>query len=489
MKFDKKKVHFVGIGGIGMSGLAKVLLTQNVEVTGSDISPSQITRELTQMGAAVAIGHDRANLPGDAELVVHSAAIKAHNVELREARKRGLPILKYAGLLGWLMEDYAGIAVSGTHGKSTTTAMIAYMMQQAGCAPSFVIGAKVPQLGASSSAGVGKYLVVEACEYDRSFHNLRPTAAVINNIEEDHLDYYGDLSEIVRSFKEFAGRVKPGGVLVANVDDPRVKDLASEVTCEVITVGRHNPADWQGQGLASERGCYRFEARHQGQELGMFALSIPGVHHVSNALAALAVCQWIGIDLEVARSSLAEFRGVERRFQLLGQPAGVAVMDDYAHHPTEIRCTLQAAREFFAGRRLWCVFQPHQHSRTRFLLADFARSFTHADEILLPDIYFVRDTAKEKTLISSRDLVSKLEERGCRARYLPSFDDIRECLVDELREGDVLVTMGAGDVWKVAHEMFQRLKGNHEAAGQPEGAHLNEGGRTCQSACLAPESR
>lgn len=488
MKFDKNKVHFVGIGGIGMSGLAKVLLTRKIQVSGSDICASSITQELTKMGAAVAIGHRSNNVPQDAELVICSAAIKPDNVELLEARRRGLPVLKYAQLLGKLMEDYAGIAVSGTHGKSTTTAMIAYIMQQAGYSPSFVIGARVPQLDASSGAGVGNYLVVEACEYDRSFHNLTPTVAVINNIEEDHLDYYRDLGEIARSFKDFAARVKAGGVLVANVDDPRVKEIASQASSRVITVGRHNPAHWQAHSLASERGCYSFKARLDGEELGIFRLRIPGVHHVSNALAAIASCYWTGVSLERARRALQEFQGVERRFQLLGEAAGVAIMDDYAHHPTEIRCTLQAAREFFPGRRLWCVFQPHQHSRTRFLLADFARSFTHADEILLPDIYFVRDSAKEKMLISSRDLVTKLEARGCRARYLPSFDDIRECLSEELQPGDVLVTMGAGDIWKVAHGMLQRLKGNHEVPGEPEGAHLNGGGRTCEGACLSAQS-
>ncbi len=487
MNFEGKNVHFIGIGGIGMSGLAKVLLMQGAHVTGSDICPSAVTGELTSLGAGVTIGHSPDNLSPVVELVVHSAAIKPDNPEYQKASRRGLAILKYAQLLGVLMADYVGIAVSGTHGKSTTTAMITYILKEAGYAPSFVIGARVPQLGAASSdAGAGEHLVAEACEYDRSFHNLSPTVAVINNIEEDHLDYYHNLDEIVESFKEFTLRIKPGGILVANLDDARVSAVAREAACDVITVGTHPGANWQAHSMTSQRGSYSFQVRKGSQELGAFSLSIPGVHHVSNALAALATCDWVGVELEEARFRLGQFAGTERRFQILGEVGGVTVVDDYAHHPTEIRCTLKAAREFFPGRKIWCVFQPHQHSRTRFLLSDFAHSFAQADEIVLADIYFVRDSLQEKTLISSRDLVREVTELGGHARYFPSFPDITDCLGQELEVGDVLVTMGAGDIWQVAYEMFQRLKGGHDLSSEPGGADLVGCRRSRSSAAVSP---
>jgi len=458
VEFSDKRVHLIGIGGIGMSGIASVLMRRGARVSGSDIRPGPRIHSLKAAGAEIEIGHRAENIAPDVVLVVVSAAIKPDNPELIEARRRGLKIAKYAQVLGWLMDEKKGIAISGTHGKSTTTALVAYILEQAGLSPTFVVGADIDALGGSSAVGDGEYFVAEACEYDRSFLHLNPFMAIINNIEADHLDYYRDLNEIVEAFGDFASKVKKEGLLLVNADDPLAMKAVRFCRAAIETFAVDKQADWQAGNLKSRQGRYEFEVSRQGEHLGKFSLSIPGAHNVANALGAIGLTYNLKLPQSVIKEALKDFRGARRRFEILGNSKGVIVVDDYGHHPTEVRLTLQAAREFFPVKRIFCVFQPHQHSRTRFLLEEFAVSFAEADFVLVPDIYFVRDSQAERLRVSSEDLVARLKEQGKEALYLPSFEEIRDHLLENLKPGDVLLTMGAGNVDEIAREILQRFE-------------------------------
>jgi len=463
MSWRDKQIYFIGIGGIGMSGIAKMLIAEHATVSGSDIRDSAKLEELRRLGATVILGHAAENVPRDVDQVVMTAAIKPNNEELREAHKRGIKVLKYAEMLGILMRQRKGIAVSGTHGKTTTTAMISSVLVRAGLDPTFVIGGDVEALGGSSRVGNGIWFVAEACEYDRSFHNLRPDIAVITSIEEDHLDYYRDLKEITQSFARFASLVPTDGVVIANNQDRNVRAAIEGLECDVQTYGIRVESDWMASEPAWDGSLSHFQAFYRGDMFGEFALQQSGVHNVLNALAAIAVCTRAGVSVDDIREGLASFQGVLRRFELIGEARGIVIIDDYAHHPTEIQVTLKAARERFDGRRIWCVFQPHQHSRTRFLLKDFARSFGSADRILVPDIYFVRDSEEDRTAVTSMDLVGEISNFGGDALYLADFDNIEEHLLENLVEGDVLITMGAGNVDEVARRVLARLSEQPQA--------------------------
>ncbi len=451
--FTNKRVHMIGVGGTGMRAAAAVLLRQGAVVSGSDRIASGATSRLAQAGATVHIGQKPENLPDAPDLVVISAAIKESNPELLEARRRGCPVIKYAELLGRFMRDRAGVAIAGTHGKSTTAAMTAFILKQALLDPTFVIGASVDQLGGGSGVGDGAHFVVEACEFDRSFLNLAPRLAAILNIEEDHLDCYASLDEIVEAFAAFASLVPADGIVVANREDRAAAAAVGSVGAGVESFGFEDGADWQAGRLEAERGCFAFDIIKQGACLGRARLSIPGRHHVGNALAATALAWHCGADGATITDALAAFRGARRRLTNRGQVRGIVVLDDYAHHPTEIQVTLRAARDFYQPQRMCVVFQPHQHSRTRFLLNDFARSFGLADVVVVPDIYFVRDSQAERDRIGAEDLVERIRANGGEAAFLPEFDQIVAYLTSQLRSGDLVITMGAGDVWKVADEL------------------------------------
>jgi UDP-N-acetylmuramate--alanine ligase len=454
-----RSIHFIGAGGCGMSGIAEFVLNEGGAVSGSDVKAGAATDRLARLGAAIRIGHEAGNIPHEADLVVHSAAVKDENPEMVEARRRGLPVLKYARFLGRLMDLRSGIAVAGTHGKSTTTAMVAYVLREAGLDPSFVIGADVPQLGGGSRVGAGPHLVVEACEYDRSFLCLSPQAAAVLNIEEDHLDYYRDLAEIRGAFADLAACVHPDGVLVINGADLGRREVVAKARSRVETFGVGGEWDWHAETLEADRGRFAFDVYRRGTFYGSMRLAIPGQHHVFNALAAVALCHWAGAPAGAIAGALARFEGAGRRMEVLGRAAGVTVVDDYAHHPTEIQATLKAARDRFGPGRLWVVFQPHQHSRTRFLLKDFAQALTVADKIIVPDIYFVRDSEQERQAVRSQDLVAEVLQLGADALYLADFDSSRRYLVESLGAGDVLMTMGAGDVWHLARPLLADLAG------------------------------
>ena len=458
--------HVIGIGGAGMSGLAEFVLNEGAAVSGSDMKPSEVTDRLARLGAAVFAGHAPAHVPPAADTVVASAAIKPDNPELLEARRRGLPVEKYAAFLGRLMSLRQGIAVSGCHGKSTTTAMVSYVLVGAGLDPSFVVGAHIPQLGGGSRAGAGPHFVAEACEYDRSFHNLCPHAACVLNIDDDHADTYpGGIPEIRAAFRTFALRVPPDGLVVVNGADADTRLAMEDLGRPVVTFGIGGDYDWRAENLEADQGRFAFDV-YRGR--GLYArvrLALAGRHNVLNALAAAALANWAGARAGQVADALAAFTGAARRMEVVGQARGVTVLDDYAHHPTEIAVTLIAARDRFRPRRLWVVFQPHQHSRTRFLLKDFALALAHADKTIVPDIYFVRDSENERQAIRSQDLVARLQALGRDALYMEPFDSIRRYLVESLAPGDLLLVMGAGDVWRLARPVLDDLAAGTERPG------------------------
>ncbi len=455
--YTGRQFHLIGIGGAGMRALGQMLLDRGAAVSGSDIGGGAPVKRLAEKGAAIFAGQRAENIPDPCDTVVYSAAIRDDNPELRAARSRGLEVIKYSQMLGRLMAERVGIAVAGTHGKSTTTAMVAYALTAAGADPSYVVGATVEQLGGPSGAGAGKHFVAEACEYDRSFLNLSPQHAAILNIEEDHLDCYRDIAAIVEAFRDFAGRVAPGGVLVANGEDANVTSAVRGAACEVQTFGFGEGCAWRAVDAGCERGRWSFDAAYNGRAMCRVSLQLAGRHNAANALAAAALLHHAGLTGSQIAEAMGSFIGTQRRMTLRGRAGGVTVIDDYAHHPTEIRVTLTAIREQYDPARLICVFQPHQHSRTRFLLKDFARSFAAADEVILPDIYFVRDSELERNHICSEDLVAQIRLNGGSARYLGGFEQIVSHLAETVRDGDLVVTMGAGNVWEIADQVIRRL--------------------------------
>ncbi len=456
-----KPVHLIGIGGSGMRALAKVLLDHGAIVSGSDASISGPTERLAKRGVTIAIGQRGENLPDPCETVVYSAAINEQNPELLAARQRGLEVMKYSQMLGELMSEKIGLAVAGTHGKSTTTAMIAYVLHKTKADPSFIVGATVSQLGGPSGAGKGKHFVAEACEFDRSFLNLHPQYAAILNLEEDHLDCFRDLDAIIEAFRAFAAGLPPGGAVIANGEDRNVLEAVRDVACDVETFGLSAGCHWRGLILKAVRGNIQLEICKDGKIFGDLLVPLPGLHNAYNALAAVAMLHHAGLQPDYITRHLETFTGTKRRMTHVGQSRGVTVVDDFAHHPTEIQATLRAVKNHYQPKRIFCVFQPHQHSRTRFLLKDFAQSFALAEEVIVPEIYFVRDSEKEKDHISSEDLVAQISLRGGVAKYLETFEDIVQHLLAQVGQDDLIVTMGAGNVWEVADEIIRRLGKNN----------------------------
>lgn len=456
--FAAKRIHLIGVGGCGMSSLGGVLLRCGAIVSGSDLVEFKAAERLQEMGATIMIGQAPLNIQSDCDLVVYSAAVKDDNPELLEARRRGITCLKYAEMLGKVMKLRTGIAVSGTHGKSTTTAMLAFILRHAKADPTFVVGANVRQLDGSSGVGDGDAFVVEACEFDRSFLNLSPKFAAITNIEEDHLDCYDGIDAIIEAFRAFASLVPPEGAIIANGEDRSVMNAVSTSRATVETFGVTEESVWRAENIEHVNGCYQFDVRYRGEFfIRADMASLPGRHQVYNGLVATALAHHAGIPASAIAAALPHFAGADRRLTKRGEVGGVLVIDDYGHHPTEIQVTLRAVREHYPDRRLWVVFQPHQHSRTRFLLNDFARSFGQADHLLVPDIYFVRDSEALRNAVSSANLVERVHANGGDALYLPKHEQIVDHLTAHAKPGDIVVTMGAGDVWKIADELVQRL--------------------------------
>ena len=455
-----KKYHFIGAGGIGMSGLAKLLLKNKAIVTGSDMERTRVTNSLAAMGALICIGHSEDNVPGPLDAVVISAAIKDTNPELVAIGKQGVKVFKYAEMLGEMMNTYSGIAIAGTHGKSTTSGWLSVTMDVAGKSPSFIVGADVAQLSDSSGAGSSEHFIAEACEYDRSFLSLHPQIAVILNVEQDHLDYYKDIDDIIDAFTDFANGVKPGGTVIANGQDPNVAILLTKINPEinVLTFGLDWNCDFSAHNIDIVNGTYEFDLYHGTTLLGRPTISLPGEHNIMNCLAVTAAATVAGMTSEEIVDNLKVFTGIDRRIMLKGKVDDITILDDYAHHPTEIKASLSAIRQKYAPERLWCIFQPHQYSRTRFLLDDFAESFKLADITIVPEIYFVRDTEESKTEVNAQVLVDRICKSGCQALFIDGFGKICEHLREHVKPGDLVVTMGAGDIWKVADEYIYWLR-------------------------------
>jgi len=440
-----------------MQALAGVLLRSGSVVSGSDRSDSEPLRRLGARGAAVHVGHRAEQVPEGADLVVHSPAVPPSNAELLAARQRGVEAIGYAELLGRLMKLRRGVAIAGAHGKSTTTAMVAHVLRQAGRDPTFVVGATAGQLDGCCGVGGGPDFVAEACEYQRSFLKLYPKVAAVLNVEADHLDYYRDIEEIVSAFTDFVSLVPADGVVVVNADDRHAPRTVATSQATVERYGFETGLDWSAADLSDDRGRFRFTLLRRGEAVTRIAMTLAGRHNVSNALAAAAICACCDVGPEALAAGIGSFAGVHRRLTERGRRGGIVVADDYAHHPTEIQATLKAARAYYQPKRMWVIFQPHQHSRTRFLMEDFARSFSAADVIVIPDIYFVRDSEELRSLVSSADLVASVRAAGGEARYVADLAEVAEHVCADWRPGDLVLTMGAGDIWQVADELVARL--------------------------------
>jgi UDP-N-acetylmuramate--alanine ligase len=448
-----KHIHFVGIGGIGMSGIAEVLLNLGYTVSGSDLGASDITQRLQRLGAIVHEGHAAAHIQG-ANVVVTSSAVQPDNVEVVTARAFHIPVIPRAEMLAELMRMKYGIAVAGAHGKTTTTSLIATIMARGGLDPTVVIGGRLNSLGSNAQLGRGEYLVAEADESDGSFLMLSPTIGVVTTVDAEHLDFYRDLDEIKRAFVQFINKVPFYGCSVLCLDQPNIQSLVPHLHRRFITYGCTSQADYVARDIRFAGLQSHFEVFHSGQRLGQFSVNLPGVHNVYNALAAIAV----GLELEVSVPTIAkaleEFSGIHRRFELLGTQAGVTVVDDYGHHPEEIRQTLRAARLVWPEARLVVVFQPHRYTRTKFLQHEFFTAFYEADVLVLLDIY----AAAEPPIpgVTTALLYEGIKGHGQReVYYLRERQQVVPFLRRHLREGDVLLTLGAGDVWKVARAFLQ----------------------------------
>ncbi len=440
-----KRLHFVGIGGIGMSGLAELLKSVGLTVTGSDLAESETTSRLASLGIPVFVGEHRAENALGADVVVYSSAVEGQNPEVKSARAAGIPAIKRAEMLAEVMRFRRGIAIAGTHGKTTTTSMTGAVLVEAGLDPTIVVGGRVRQTGTNARLGEGEYLVAEADEFDRSFLELRPVLAVVNNIDVEHLDTYRDLEDLKEAFTRFARAVPFFGAAILGLDDPNVQEIRPLLARRVVSFGLTPQADVTAREIALERTGTRFLAVVDGQPLGSVTLTLPGLHNVRNALAALAVARELQIPFATAAAALSAFSGVIRRFERKGERDGVVVVDDYAHHPTEVTATLAAARQAYPERRLVALFQPHLYSRTRDLSDAFGAAFLAADALLVTPIYGSREAPLEG--ITGELVAEAARRRGHRdAHFVNERAAIFDTLRRELRENDLLITMGAGDV-------------------------------------------
>jgi UDP-N-acetylmuramate--alanine ligase len=452
-----KRVHFIGIGGAGMSGIAAVLLSLRYQVTGSDLKGTDVTDRLVQMGAKIHFGHRSSNVTG-ADVVVYSAAVPLDNPEIVEAHKRSIPVIPRTEMLAELMRLKYGIAISGTHGKTTTTSMIGLVMTQGKLDPTLVIGGQVDVFKSNAKLGKGAYLVAEACEAFGEFFLLSPMISVITNIDDDHLDYYGSIDKVRDAFVTFANKVPFYGCVILGIDDKQVQLMAPEVKRRTVTYGLSKEAQVCARNVKLEKAGSAFEVAANGKRLGTVKLRVPGRFNIQNALAAVAVGLELKVPFKAIAAGLARFHGAQRRFEVKGSYKGAVVVDDYAHHPTAVAETLKAAKNFAGSKKLVVVFQPHLFSRTQLLRDKFGKSFGDADEVLITAIY----PSREKPIpgVTGMTLVEALRENGQdQARYFEDRGALMEYLKGHLNGKCVLLTMGAGDVWKVGSDLVQKHKG------------------------------
>jgi UDP-N-acetylmuramate--alanine ligase len=460
-----RRVHFVGIGGIGMSGIAEVLLNLGYAVSGSDLAEGDTTRRLRGLGAAVELGHHAERVTPDVDVVVTSSAVTADNPEVARARALKIPVIPRAEMLAELMRMKTGIAVAGTHGKTTTTSLVATILHEAGLDPTVVVGGKLRTLGTNARLGQGRFLVAEADESDGSFLLLSPTVAVVTNIDPEHLDYYGTLERVCDAYLEFINRVPFYGVAILCRDDPNVRALLPHARKRVLTYGQAPGADYQVRELRVAGLVTTFEVWRGAERLGPLTLHMPGRHHALNAVAAIAAAGEVDIPFATSAAALAGFDGIHRRFEVLGEAGDVMVVDDYGHHPAEIRATLRAAREGFPGRRLVVAFQPHRFSRTRDLFEQFLDAFDAADVLVMTEIY----AAGERPIagVGGEQLSSAIAQRGRRVVYVGRRADVAPAVHGLTRPGDVVIVLGAGDVAHTGPELLALLHGDAVRAAAP----------------------
>lgn len=454
------RVHFVGVGGCGMRGLATLFQQRGASVSGCDSGPLEDPAMFDRLQIRVCDSHSGDHVGAETNLLITSAAVPASNPDVAAARQRGVLVLKYAEALGALMSGRRGIAIAGTHGKSTTTAMCAHVLQHAGLDPSFVFGATSSQLGGNGAGGGGPHLVVEACEFDRSFLKFRPRSAVVLNVEADHFDCYTSFDDIVSAFSQFAANVQRDGMFLCNADDGWTLEAAWSARCPVSTFGFSRCSEWRAENLTLQSGGYAFDVYYRDKPFLRTVLNVPGKHNVLNALAAVALASDAGVDAAAISLGLARFSGIDRRMTCRWNDRGLTVVDDYAHHPTEIRATIEAAKSRYQPRRTWVVFQPHQYSRTVRLMDAFAGSLIDVEEVFVPSIYAAREGAETPSAAGSAQLVARIHSSGGRAQYLASLDAIAEHLASIMQDGDLVLTLGAGDVWKVADGLVERIRGS-----------------------------
>ncbi|MEX1029594.1 MAG: UDP-N-acetylmuramate--L-alanine ligase [Paenibacillaceae bacterium] len=455
-------VHFIGIGGYGMSAIARVLLEMGYHVSGSDVMAQELTDKLVAKGAQVYIGHEAAHVEG-ANMVVYSTALSKDNVEMIAAKQLRIPIIHRAEMLATIMDARRGIAVAGAHGKTTTSSMIALVMEECGLDPTYIIGGEIMNVGNNAKAGKGEYVVAEADESDGSFLKYHPELAIVTNIEADHLENYdGDFANLVIAYGTFLSQIKPGGKAIVCYDDEHLRNLLPLLTGKSISYGFAEGADYRADNLQlGDRVC-SFDIIKGQDHIGLVELTVPGKHNVYNALAAVITCLEAGLTIESITKAIKLFRGAKRRFQVLGDIDGILVIDDYAHHPTEIEATIAASRS--TGKRIIAVFQPQRYTRTYFLLEQFSRAFSEADEVIITDIY---SPAGEKRIegVTSAKLVELIRQNSnSNVIHIPTKEEVKAYLIDHVRSGDLVLTMGAGDIWKTAEGLSAELQSRVDVA-------------------------
>ncbi len=449
-------VFFIGIGGISMSGLAEILLSKGFTVSGSDRQKSSLTETLSEKGATVFYGQNEENLSVHPDLIVYTSAIKSDNPEFAAGQRLGIPFLTRAQLLGQMMKNYKlPIAVSGTHGKTTTTSMLSQILLEADTDPTLSIGGIFQPIGGNFRLGGSDYFVTEACEYTNSFLSFFPKIGIVLNIEEDHLDFFKDINDIRNSFHAFAKLLPSDGTLIINGDIPHVEEITDSLPCQVLTYGSSSGCSYSPTDISyDEFGNPSFILTGKdGVPQGTYTLRVPGLYNVYNACAAIITALLLGIDKEVIQKALLDFHGTDRRFEYKGQLNGFTIIDDYAHHPTEITATLNAAKNY-PHKTLWCIFQPHTYTRTKTFLSAFAKALSLSDEIILTDIYAARE--KDTLGISSKDLQREIQNLGHECHHFPSFGEVEKFVLENCTKGDLLITMGAGDVVKIGENLLQK---------------------------------
>ncbi len=456
-----KRVHLIGIGGIGVSGIASILLSKGIEISGSDLHSSNITKKLESLGATIYYSHDETQITEDIDLVVYTSAVRNDNPEMVRAKQLNIEMLSRSQMYGLIMKDYqTTIAIAGAHGKTTTTSMTSVIFNSTDLDPTILVGAEVPEIGGNAKVGTGEVFITEACEYKENFLDFHYTTAVILNIDEDHLDYFEGLEHIITAFTAFAKQLPKDGQLIINNDDYNAKKILSYLDTDqkVITFGITNESDYQARNITyNDLGCPKFDIFSKDELLGKIELTIPGRHNIYNSLAAITIADNYGLDFAIIRKALKSFKGAKRRFELKGVYNGAKIIDDYAHHPSEIKATLEAAKKI-QDRKIIVAFQPHTYTRTKELLNEFSTAFENADEILITDIYAAREIDDHS--IHSKDLVAKMINMGYPVTYYENFDSAQIHLKSILNEEHIFFTMGAGDIYKIGEMLLEKTDSN-----------------------------